>query len=84
VRRRSVGDQDEGIIAAKGWCPRSFHGREEARMIAQWIAIALGGAAALGRSGAPMSDVEFFLRAALLIFVIVAVSTAAIRLTRRN
>jgi hypothetical protein len=53
-------------------------------MIAQWIAIALGGAAALGRSAAPMSNIEFFLRAALLIFVIAAVSGAAIRLTRRN
>jgi hypothetical protein len=48
-------------------------------MTAQWIAIALGGAAELGRSGAPMSNAEFFLRAALLIFVIVAVSGAAIQ-----
>jgi hypothetical protein len=35
-------------------------------------------------SGASMSNVEFFLRAAFLILVIVAVSGAAIRLTRRN
>jgi len=75
---------DGGIIAAKGWCPRSFHSREEAMMTAQWIATALNAAAALGRSGAPMSNVEFFLRAAVLIFVIIAVSTAAIRLSRRN
>jgi len=53
-------------------------------MTAQWIAIALGGAAALGRAGAPMSTAEFFLRAALLIFVIAAVSATAIRLSRRN
>jgi len=53
-------------------------------MTAQWIATALGADAALGRSAVPMSNVEFFLRAALLIFVIVAVSGAAIRLTRRN
>ena len=51
-------------------------------MIAQWIAMTLDGLAAWGRSAAPMSNVEFFLRAALLIFVIVAVSTTAIRLTR--
>jgi hypothetical protein len=51
-------------------------------MTAHWIAIALSGAAALGRSGAPMSNVEFFLQAALLIFVIVAVSATAIRLSR--
>jgi len=57
---------------------------QEVTMTAQWIATALGAAAALGRSAVPMSNVEFFLRAALLIFVIVAVSGAAIRLTRRN
>jgi len=57
---------------------------KEARMIAQWIVIALHGAAEFGRSVPPMSNVEFFLRAALLIFVIVAVSTAAIRLSRRS
>jgi hypothetical protein len=51
-------------------------------MTAHWIAITLGGAAALGRLGASMSNVEFFLRAALVIFGIVALSTAAIRLTR--
>ena len=38
----------------------------------------------MGRLGAPMSDVEFFVRVVLLFFGIVAVSTAAIRLSRRN
>src|SRR5262249_54209535 len=84
AKRRPRSVRDGGITAAKGWCPRSFQSREEARMTAQWIATALGAAAELGRSGAPMSNVEFFLRAALLIFVIVAVSTAAIRLSRRS
>jgi hypothetical protein len=73
---------DGGIIAAKGWCPWSFHSREEARMTAHWIAITLGGAAALGRLGAPMSNGEFYLRAALVIFGIVALSTAAIRMAK--
>ena len=53
-------------------------------MTAQWIAITLDGAAALGKSGAPLSNVEFFLGAALLIFVTVAVSAAAITLARKN
>jgi hypothetical protein len=51
-------------------------------MTAHWITITLGGAAALGRLGAPTSNVEFFLRAALVIFGIVALSMAAIRLSR--
>ena len=41
-------------------------------------------AAALGRSGASMSNVEFFLRAALLIFMIGAVAMTAIKLSGRN
>jgi len=53
-------------------------------MTAQWIVTALDAAAAFGRAGAPMSNVEFFLRASLLILTIAAVSTAAIRLTRRS
>jgi hypothetical protein len=51
-------------------------------MTAHWIEITLGGAAALGKLGAPMSNGEFYLRAALLFFGILAVSTAAIRLSR--
>ena len=77
-------DGEEGITAQWGGALAHFHSREEAMMTAQWIATALNAAAALGRSGAPMSNVEFFLRAAVLIFVIIAVSTAAIRLSRRN
>jgi hypothetical protein len=50
-------------------------------MTAHWIAITLSGAAALGRLGAPTSNGEFYLRAALVIFGIVALSTAAIRLS---
>src|SRR5215472_7874848 len=61
-----------------------FTTREEAMMTAQWIAITLDGAAALGKSGAPLSNIEFFLGAALLIFVTVAVSAAAITLARKN
>jgi hypothetical protein len=51
-------------------------------MTAHWIAITLDGAAALGRLAAPTSNVEFFLRAAFLFFGIVAISIAAIRLSR--
>jgi hypothetical protein len=53
-------------------------------MVAQWIVIALHGAAAFGRSVPPMSNVEFFLQAALLISAIVTTSAAAIILTRRT
>jgi len=77
-------DGEEGITAQWGGALAHFHSREEARMTAHWIAITLGGAAELGRLGAPMSNVEFFVRAALLFFGIVALSTAAIRLSRRN
>jgi hypothetical protein len=53
-------------------------------MIAQWIGMALDGAAAFGRSVPPMSNVEFFLRAALLISAIVTTSATAIILTSRD
>ena len=56
----------------------------EVRMTAQWITIALDGAAAFGRAVPPMSNVEFFLRAALLIFAIATISATAIILTRRT
>jgi hypothetical protein len=51
-------------------------------MTAHWIAITLSGAAAMRRLGAPTSNGEFYLRAALVIFGIVAVSMAAVRLLR--
>jgi len=53
-------------------------------MIAQWIVIALGGAAEFGRSVPPMSNVEFVLRAALLILAIATISATAITLTKRT
>ena len=53
-------------------------------MIAHWIVIALDGAAAFGRSLPPMSNVEFFLRAYLLISAIVTTSATTIILTRRT
>ena len=53
-------------------------------MTAQWITIALDGAAAFGRAVPPMSNVEFFLRAALLISAIATISATAIILTRRT
>ena len=53
-------------------------------MIAQWIVIALHGAAEFGRSVPPMSNVEFFLRAALLISAIATISATAFILTRRT
>src|SRR5262249_26572176 len=84
-RRRAAWGSDGASSPQRGDALGHFIAREEATMTAQWIATALGAAASLGRSAAPMSNVEFFfLRAALLIFVIVAVSGAAIRLTRRN
>jgi hypothetical protein len=62
----------------------SVNSQREARMIAQWIVIALGSAAEFGRSVPPMSNVEFDLRAALLILAIATISATAIILTKRT
>jgi hypothetical protein len=51
---------------------------------AQYIAIALDGAAAFGRSVPPMSNLVFFLRAALLMLAIGTVTLTAIKLGGRN
>jgi hypothetical protein len=58
--------------------------QRDVRMITQWIGRALGGAAEFGRSVPPMSNVEFVLRAALLILAIATISATAIILTKRS
>ena len=82
-RRRNVGDRTRAS-SPQGVVPSVISQQMEARMIAQWIVIALDGAAAFGRAVPPMSNVEFFLRTALLILAIATISATAIILTRRT
>jgi hypothetical protein len=53
-------------------------------MTAHWIAIALDAAATFGKSVPPMSNIQFFLRAALLILTIASVTLTALKLGERN